>query len=73
MVALRLVGQHHEMHERVGVHDEKEERGEKEEGEQRQLDVEERQLDRLLEKEVVVRHSASGDRDIEEDEQIGEP
>jgi hypothetical protein len=32
------------MHERVGVDDEKQDRREEEEGQQRQLDVEERQL-----------------------------
>ena len=73
MEALRLVGQHDQMHERVGVNDEKQDRREEEESEQRQLDVEERQLDRILEKEIGVRHRARGDREIEENEQIGEP
>ena len=73
MKALALVAQHHEMHERVGVHDEEDERGKGEEGDQRQLDAEERQLDRPLEEEVGVRHRARGDREIEEDEEIGEP
>ena len=61
------------MHKRIGVDDEEEDRREEEEGEQRQFDVEERQLDRILEKEIGVRHRARGDRKIEEDEQIGEP
>ena len=39
----------------------------------RQFDAEERQLDRLLEKEIGVRHCARSDREIEENEQIGEP
>jgi hypothetical protein len=38
----RLVSQHDEMHERVGVDHKKEDRREEEEGEQRQFDVEER-------------------------------
>ena len=70
---LRLVGQHDQMHERIGVDDEEEDRREEEEGEQRQFDVEERQLDRLLEKEIGVRHRARGDREVEQNEQIGEP
>ena len=41
------------MHERVGVADEEDERRESEEGDQRQLDAEERQLDRLLEEQVL--------------------
>ena len=53
--------------------DEEEDRREEEEGEQRQFDVEERQLDRILEEEIGVRHRARGDREIEQDEQIGEP
>jgi hypothetical protein len=61
---LRLVGQHHQMHERIGVDDEEQDGREEEEGEQRQFDVEERQLDRILEKEVRVRHCARGDREI---------
>ena len=73
MVALRLVGQHDEMHERVGVRDNEQDRREEEEGEQRQFDVEEWQLDRILEKEIGVRHRARGDREIEQNEQIGEP
>jgi len=32
-----------------------------------------RQLDRVFEKEILVRHRAGGDREIEEHEQIGEP
>ena len=70
---LRLVSQHDEMHERIGVNDYEQDRGEEEEGEQRQFDAEERQLDRVLEKEVGVRHRAGGDREIEQHEQIGEP
>ena len=73
MEPLRLVGQHDQMHERIGVDDEEQDRREEEEGEQRQFDVEERQLDRILEKEIGVRHRARGDREIEENEQIGEP
>ncbi len=69
----RLEGQHHEMHERIAVDDDEQDRREKEEGEQRQFDAEERQLDRLLEKEIGMRHRARGDREIEENEQIGEP
>ena len=49
------------MHERIGV------------GEQRQFDVKERQLDRILEEEVFVRHRARGDREVEEDEEIRDP
>ena len=73
MEPLRLVGQHDEMHERIGVDDEEQDRREEEEGEQRQFDVEERQLDRILEEEIGVRHRARGDREIEENEEIGEP
>ena len=61
------------MHERIGVDDEEQDRREEEEGEQRQFDVEERQLDRVFEKEIGVRHRACGDREIEQNEQIGEP
>jgi hypothetical protein len=73
MEALRLLGQHDEMHEGVGMHDDEQDRGEEEEGEQGQFDVEERQLDGILEKEIGVSHRARGDREIEEDEEIGEP
>ncbi len=61
------------MHERVGVHDEEQDRREEKEGKQRLFDIEERQLDRILEKEIGVRHRARRDREIEENEQIGEP
>jgi hypothetical protein len=55
------------------VDDEEQDRREEEEGEQRQFDIEERQLDRILEEEIGVRHRARGDREIEENEEIGEP
>ena len=73
MESFRLVGQHDQMHERIGVGDEEQDRREKEEGEQRQFDVEEWKLDRMLEKEIGMRHRARGDRQIEQDEEIGEP
>ena len=73
MEALRLVGQKDEVHESIGMDHDEQNRREKEEGEQRQFDVEERQLDRVLEEEIGVRHRARGDREIEENEQIGEP
>jgi hypothetical protein len=65
MIALRLVGQHHEMHEDVSVDDDEQDRGQKEEREQRQIDAEERQLDRIFEKEIGMRDRARGNREIE--------
>jgi len=73
MIALRLLSQKDQMHECVCVHDDEQDRRQEKEGEQRQVDAEERQLDRPLEKEVLVRHRARGDREIEQNEQIGEP
>ncbi len=73
MVALDLVAQHDEVHERVGVDDEEDERCQKEERDQRKLDAEEWQLDRLLEEKVSVGDRARGDREIEEHEQVGDP
>ena len=61
------------MHEGVGVDDDEQDRSNEKERKQRQFDFEERQLDRVLEEEIGVRHRARGDREIEEDEQIGEP
>jgi hypothetical protein len=61
----RLVRQHDQMHERIGVDDEEQDRREEEEGEQRQFDVEERQLDRILQEKVGMRHRARCDRKIE--------
>ncbi len=68
--SFRLIGQQDQMHERVGVHDEEQDRREEKEGKQRQFDIEERQLDRILEKEIGMRHRARGDREIEENKQI---
>ena len=62
IIPFRLLGQHNEMHERVGVHDDQQDWHQEEEGEQRQFNVEERQLDRVFEKEIGVRHRASGER-----------
>ena len=73
MEALSLVGQKHKMHERIGMDHDEQHRREEEEGEQRQLDIEERQLDRLLKKEIGMRHRARGDRKVEQHKQIGEP
>ncbi len=53
--------------------DQEQDRRQKEEGEQRQVDTEERQLDRLFEEEVGVRHRARSDGEIEEHKKIGEP
>ena len=39
------------MHERIGVDNDEQDRREEEEGEQRQVDLEERQFDRLFEKQ----------------------
>ena len=73
MEPLCLVGQHDQMHERIGVDDKEQDRRQEEEREQRQFDVEERELDRILEKEIGMRHRARGDREIEENEKVGEP
>ncbi len=73
MIALRLVGQHHEMHEDVSMDDDEQDRRQKEEGEQRQIDTEDRQLDRIFEKEIGVRDRSRRDCEIKQHEQIGEP
>jgi hypothetical protein len=73
MVALRLVGQHDQMHERIGMDDDEQDGRESEEGDQRQLDVEERQLDRMLEEKILMRHRTGGDCDIEKGRDIGQP
>ena len=68
----RLVGQHHEMHQRIGVDDEEKDRREEKKGEQRQFYVKEWELDRLFEEKICVRNGAGRDRKIEQHEQIGE-
>ena len=70
---LRLRGQQYQMHKDVCVDEDEEDRREEEEGAQGQIDTEERQLDRILEKEIRVRHRARGNREIEQNEQIREP
>jgi len=68
-----LVGQEHEMQQHVGVHDHEDRRTEHEESEQRQIDVEERQLDRVLEEQVLMRDAAGRDGEVEKHEQIADP
>jgi hypothetical protein len=68
-----LAGKHHEMQQRVGVDDQEQQRPEHEKAEQRQVDVEERQLDRVLEEHVPVGDPARGDRKIEEHKKVAQP
>ena len=69
---LRLVSQHHEVDERIGV-DERKSSGARKKNASSGSRIEERQPDRALEKEIRVRHRARGDREIKQDKQIGEP
>src|ERR1043166_378279 len=55
------------------MHDQEQQRGQHEEADERQLDVEERQLDRIFKKEVAVGDTACRDKKIEQYEQIADP
>ena len=44
-----------------------------EEAHQRQIDAQERQLDRAFDKKVAMGHAAGGDQQIEQHEQVTEP
>src|SRR6185295_5071642 len=68
-----LVGELHEMQQDIGVHDQQQQGGEREKGPDRQLDVEERQLDRSFEKQIAMGHAAGGDRQVKQHEQIADP
>jgi hypothetical protein len=52
------------------VGDDEQQRRQKKEGEQRQLDIEERQLDRVLQEQVGVGDGASGDTEVEQDKEV---
>jgi hypothetical protein len=54
------------MQQHICVKDDEQERSKPEEAEQRQFNVQERKLDRVLEEQVLVRDSGSGDEKIEE-------
>ena len=73
MEPLRLVGQHDQMHERVGVDDEEKDRARKKKASSGSSILRNGSLTGSLEKEIGVRHRAGGDREIEQHEQIGEP
>ena len=55
------------------MHDQKDQRPQKEECLQWQLDIEEWQFDRAFEQQITVRHRAGGYGKIKESEQIAEP
>ena len=61
------------MQQHIGVHDHKDERPQDEEGLERELDIEERQLDCVFGQQVAMRHRAARDGKIKQDEQIAEP
>ncbi len=68
-----MLGKRHQMQQHVGVHYQKQPRPNHEEDCDRQVRVQERELDRVLEQEVAVRHAAHGDGEVQKDEQITEP
>ena len=55
------------------MHDQKQDRREEEEGLQRQLDVQEGQLYGIFQEQIDMPHRAGGDREVEHQEEIGEP
>ena len=63
--------QHLQQH--IGVEDHEQDRREKEEADQRQIDVEDGQLDRVFEKKLAVRHRARRDDEIEPEDQKADP
>ena len=55
------------------MHDQKQDRREEEEGLQGQFDIQKGQLDGVFQKQIDMRHRAGGDREVEHQEEIGEP
>ena len=61
------------MEKRIGVDDDKQDRREKEERDERQIDIEKWQLDRIFKQQIAVRDAACRDADIEQRKKIAEP
>ncbi len=62
-----------EMQKHIGMHDQENERAEPEEAEQRQVHIEERQLDGALQEKIAMGDAANGDEKVEQDKEIAEP
>ena len=61
------------MHQRIGVDDEDDKRRQSKKGEERQFDIEEGQFDGAFQQKIFMGDGARRDRDVEENEEIGEP
>jgi hypothetical protein len=66
-------GKQNEMQQYVGMHDQEQCWPEPEEAKERQIHIEEWQLDRFLEEQVLVRDAAHSDQKVEQHEEIAEP
>ena len=55
------------------MHDQEQDRRQEEERHQRQFDVQERQFDGVFQEQIDMRHRSGGDREVEHQEEIGEP
>ena len=62
-----------EMQQHVGMHDKENERAEPEEAEERQVHIEERQLDGALQEKIAMGDAANSDEKVEQHKEIAEP
>ena len=68
-----LAGQHREMQQRVGMDNQKQRRPEGKKSRQRQFDIQKRQFDRVLEKQILVRNRTRRNREVEKDKNVADP
>jgi hypothetical protein len=68
-----LHAEHFEMRERIGVDDDDHKGRQSKKGEERQFDIEEGQFDCAFQQKIFVGDGASRNRDVGENEEIGEP